>query len=205
MGISPGEVTNLLIELKNGNRDAESRLMPLVYGELRRLAGLYMRGERPGHTLQATALVHEAYLRLVGHEDVDWQNRAHFFGVAANLMRRILVDHARAKQAKKRGGGDQKVSLDQAVLVRPEAPEQFLALDEALERLAKRDPRQARIVELRYFGGLSEEETAEVLEISVRTVKRDWNVARAWLYQQLNPQPARDKSRVVSQHGRTAD
>ena len=198
MGISPGEVTNLLIELKNGNRDAESRLMPLVYGELRRLAGLYMRGERPGHTLQATALVHEAYLRLVGHEDVDWQNRAHFFGVAANLMRRILVDHARAKQAKKRGGGDQKVSLDQAVLVRPEAPEQFLALDEALERLAKRDPRQARIVELRYFGGLSEEETAEVLEISVRTVKRDWNVARAWLYQQLNPQPARDASRVVS-------
>ena len=198
MGISPGEVTNLLIELKNGNRDAESRLMPLVYGELRRLAGLYMRGERPGHTLQATALVHEAYLRLVGHEDVDWQNRAHFFGVAANLMRRILVDHARAKQAKKRGGGDQKVSLDQAVLVRPEAPEQFLALDEALERLAKRDPRQARIVELRYFGGLSEEETAEVLQISVRTVKRDWSVARAWLYQQLNPQPARDASRVVS-------
>ena len=205
MGISPGEVTNLLIELKNGNRDAESRLMPLVYGELRRLAGLYMRGERPGHTLQATALVHEAYLRLVGHEDVDWQNRAHFFGVAANLMRRILVDHARAKQAKKRGGGDQKVSLDQAVLVRPEAPEQFLALDEALERLAKRDPRQARIVELRYFGGLSEEETAEVLEISVRTVKRDWSVARAWLYQQLNPQPARDASRVVSQHARTAN
>src|SRR6516164_8695835 len=205
MGISPGEVTNLLIELKNGNRDAESRLMPLVYGQLRRLAGLYMRGERPGHTLQATALVHEAYLRLVGHEDVDWQNRAHFFGVAANLMRRILVDHARAKQAKKRGGGDQKVSLDKAVLVRPEAPEQFLALDEALERLAKRDPRQARIVELRYFGGLSEEETAEVLEISVRTVKRDWNVARAWLYQQLNPQPARDKSRVVSQHARTAN
>ena len=198
MGISPGEVTNLLIELKNGNRDAESRLMPLVYGELRRLAGLYMRGERPGHTLQATALVHEAYLRLVGYEDVDWQNRAHFFGVAANLMRRILVDHARAKQAKKRGGGDQKVSLDQAVLVRPEAPEQFLALDEALERLAKRDPRQARIVELRYFGGLSEEETAEVLQISVRTVKRDWSVARAWLYQQLNPQPARDASRVVS-------
>ena len=205
MGISPGEVTNLLIELKNGNREAESRLMPLVYGELRRLAGLYMRGERPGHTLQATALVHEAYLRLVGYEDVDWQNRAHFFGVAANLMRRILVDHARAKQAKKRGGGDQKVSLDQAVLVRPEAPEQFLALDEALERLAKRDPRQARIVELRYFGGLSEEETAEVLEISVRTVKRDWSVARAWLYQQLNPQPARDKSRVVSQHARTAN
>jgi len=205
MGISPGEVTNLLIELKNGNREAESRLMPLVYHELRRLASRYMRGERPGHTLQATALVHEAYLRLVGHEDVDWQNRAHFFGVAANLMRRILVDHARAKQAKKRGGGDQKVSLDVAVLVRPEAPEQFLALDEALERLAKRDPRQARIVELRYFGGLSEEEAAEILEVSVRTVKRDWSVARAWLYQQLNPQPAQDQSKAVSQHGRTTD
>jgi RNA polymerase sigma factor (TIGR02999 family) len=187
MGSSPGEVTNLLIQLRHGNRDAESRLMPLVYGELRRLAGRYMRGERPGHTLQATALVHEAYLRLVGHQEVDWQNRAHFFGVAASLMRRILVDHARAKLAKKRGGADQKVSLDEAVLVQPETSPQFLALDEALERLAKRDPRQARIVDLRYFGGLSEEETAEVLGISVRTVKRDWNVARAWLYQQLNP------------------
>jgi RNA polymerase sigma-70 factor, ECF subfamily len=187
MGISPGEVTNLLIQLKNGNRDAEPRLVPLVYAELRRLAGHYMRGERPGHTLQATALVHEAYLRLVGQKEISWQNRAHFFGVAANLMRRILVDHARAKQAKKRGGSGQKLSLDEAVLVKPEAPEQFLALDEALERLAKRDPRQSRIVELRFFGGLSEEETAEVLGISTRTVKRDWSVARAWLYQQLNP------------------
>jgi RNA polymerase sigma-70 factor, ECF subfamily len=187
MGIPSGEVTELLIQLKNGNRNAESRLMPLVYAELRRLAAHYMRGERSGHTLQATALVHEAYLRLVGIKDVDWQNRAHFFGVAASLMRRILVDHARAKQAKKRGGTDQKVSLDEAVLVEREAPEQLLALDEALERLAKRDARQARIVDLRYFAGLSEEEAAEVLGISVRTVKRDWNVARAWLYQQLNP------------------
>lgn len=187
MGISPGEVTNLLVQLKNGNRDAEPRLIPLVYAELRRLAGHYIRGERPGHTLQATALVHEAYLRLVGQKEISWQNRAHFFGVAANLMRRILVDHARAKQAKKRGGSGQKLSLDEAVLVKPEAPEQFLALDEALERLARRDPRQSRIVELRFFGGLSEEETAEVLGISTRTVKRDWSVARAWLYQQLNP------------------
>ena len=187
MGIAAGEVTNLLIQLKKGHRDAESRLMPLVYAELRRLAGRYMRGERPGHTLQATALVHEVYLRLVGHEDVDWQNRAHFFGVAANLMRRILVDHARAKQAKKRGGGDQKVSMEEVALVQPEASPQILALDEALERLARRDPRQARIVELRYFAGLTDQEAAEVLGISVRTVKRDWNVARAWLYQQLNP------------------
>jgi RNA polymerase sigma factor (TIGR02999 family) len=187
MGISPGEVTNLLIQLKNGNRDAQSRLIPLVYAELRRLAAVYMRRERSGHTLQATALVHEAYLRLAGQDGISWQNRAHFFGVAANIMRRILVDHARAKQAKKRGGLDQKVSFDEAVLVQPEAPQQFLALDEALERLAKRDPRESRIVELRFFGGLSDEETAEVLGISVRTVKRDWKVARAWLYQQLNP------------------
>jgi len=187
MGIAPGDVTNLLIQLKNGNRDAQSRLIPLVYAELRRVAARYMRGEQPGHTLQATALVHEAYLRLAGQKEIGWQNRAHFFGVAANIMRRILVDHARAKQAKKRGGSDQKVSFDEAVLVQPEPPQQFLALDEALERLAKRDPRQSRIVELRYFGGLSEEEAAEVLGISVRTVKRDWKMARAWLYQQLNP------------------
>jgi RNA polymerase sigma factor (TIGR02999 family) len=186
MGISPGEVTNLLIQLKNGNRDAQSRLIPLVYAELRRLAAVYMRRERSGHTLQATALVHEAYLRLAGQEGISWQNRAHFFGVAANMMRRILVDHARAKQAKKRGGLDQKVSFDEAVLVQPEAPQQFLALDEALERLAKRDPRQSRIVELRFFGGLSDEETAEVLGISVRTVKRDWKVARAWLYKEIS-------------------
>lgn len=187
MGISPGEVTNLLIQLKNGNQDAQSRLIPLVYAELRRLAGVYMRRERSGHTLQATALVHEAYLRLAGQDGISWQNRAHFFGVAANIMRRILVDHARAKKAKKRGGSDQKVSFDEAVLAQPEAPQQFPALDEALERLAKRDPRQSRIVELRFFGGLSDEETAEVLGISLRTVIRDWKVARAWLNQQLNP------------------
>jgi len=145
-----------------------------------------MRQERPDHTLQATALVHEAYLRLAGEKEISWQNRAHFYGVAANIMRRILVDHARAKQAKKRGGSDQEVSFDEAVLAQPEAPKDFLAIDEALERLAERDPRQSRIVELRFFGGLSEEETAEVLGISVRTVKRDWQVARAWLYKEIS-------------------
>jgi RNA polymerase sigma-70 factor, ECF subfamily len=190
MGISPGEVTNLLIQLKNGNRDAQSRLIPLVYAELRRVAARYMRGEQPGHTLQATALVHEVYLRLAGQKEISWQNRAHFYGVAANIMRRILVDHARAKLAKKRGGTNQKVSFDEAVLVQPEPPQQFLALDEALERLAQRDPRQSRIVELRYFGGLSEEEAAEVLGISVRTVKRDWAVARAWLYKEIDKNAA---------------
>ncbi|HTS69993.1 MAG TPA: sigma-70 family RNA polymerase sigma factor [Terriglobia bacterium] len=187
METSPGEVTNLLIQLKNGNQEAESRLVPLVYAELRRLAARYMRGERPGHTLQATALVHEAYLRLAGEKEIDWQNRAHFFAVAAKLMRRILVDHARAKRARKRGGADQNVTLDEAIVVQPEPRHQFLVLDEALQRLAERDPRQARIVELRYFAGLSEEEAADVLGISVRTVKRDWSVARAWLYQELNP------------------
>jgi RNA polymerase sigma factor (TIGR02999 family) len=186
MDPAPGEITQLLIQVTQGNQEAESRLIPLVYGELRRLARRYMRNERPDHTLQATALVHEAYLRLAGQKDISWQNRAHFFGVAANVMRRILVDHARAKLAKKRGGSDQKVSLDEAILVHPESPQQFLALDEALKELAKRDPRQSRIVELRFFGGLSEEEAAEVLGISVRTVKRDWNVARAWLYKELS-------------------
>jgi RNA polymerase sigma-70 factor, ECF subfamily len=187
MGSAPGEITNLLVQLQNGNRDAQSRLIPLVYAELRRVAARYMRGEQPGHTLQATALVHEAYLRLAGQTEINWQNRAHFFGVAASLMRRILVDHARTRRAKKRGGSNQKVSLDVGTLVQSDPPRQVLALDEALERLARRDPRQSRIVELRFFGGLSEEETAEVLGISTRTVKRDWRVARAWLYQQLNP------------------
>ena len=186
MDPTPGEITRLLVEVTRGNNEAESRLVPLVYTELRRLARRYMRQERPDHTLQATALVHEAYLRLAGEKEISWQNRAHFYGVAANIMRRILVDHARAKQAKKRGGSDQEVSFDEAVLAQPEAPKDFLAIDEALERLAERDPRQSRIVELRFFGGLSEEETAEVLGISVRTVKRDWQVARAWLYKEIS-------------------
>lgn len=159
--------------------------MPLVYNELRRLAGRYMRGERADHTLQPTALVHEAYPRLIGQHEVAWQNRSHFYGVAARLMRNILVDHARARQAHKRGGQEQKVTFDEALEFAGGERTDVLALDEALSRLAQRDPRQARIVELRFFGGLSENEAAEVLGISVRTVKRDWAVARAWLYREI--------------------
>jgi RNA polymerase sigma-70 factor, ECF subfamily len=185
VGLARGEITLLLLKAKDGDREAESALAPLVYDELRRLARRYMRNERPGHTLQATALVHEAYLKLIEQRDTTWQNRAHFFGVAAQLMRRILVDHARAKLAKKRGGSQQKISLDVPAALVPAQPEQFLALNEALDRLSQRDPRQGRVVELRFFGGLSDEETAEVLAISARTVKRDWSVARAWLFREL--------------------
>lgn len=164
--------------------------MPLVYNELRRVAGRYMRGERPDHTLQPTALVHEAYLRLVGQREVAWQNRSHFFAVASRLMRNILVDHARARQAHKRGGQDQKVTFDEALERAGGESTDLLALDEALTHLAERDPRQARMVELRFFGGLSEKEAAEVLGISVRTVKRDWAVARAWLYREISRRSA---------------
>jgi RNA polymerase sigma factor (TIGR02999 family) len=183
---SPGDITLLLTELQAGNRAAESKLVPLVYDELRRLARRYMRGERAEHTLQPTALVHEAYLRLIGQRDVEWQNRAHFFGVAAQLMRRILVDHARARKAEKRGGSAPKVSLDETLVFTEAKGADLLALDEALTRLTERDPRQGRIVELRFFGGLTEDEAAEVLGVSTRTVKRDWNVARAWLYKELS-------------------
>jgi RNA polymerase sigma factor (TIGR02999 family) len=182
---SSGEITRLLTKLKGGNRQAESELVPLIYAELRRLARGYMRRERPDHTLQPTALVHEAYLRLMEESAVDWQSRAHFFAVAAQLMRRILVDHARAHQAAKRGGRGPKTPLDEGLVFSKEKSGDLLALDEGLARLAELDPRQSRIVELRYFGGLSVEETAQVLSISVRTVKRDWAVARAWLYQEI--------------------
>lgn len=181
-----GEITRLLVEIKGGNRRAQSELMPLVYAELRRLARGYMRGERPDHTLQATALVHEAYLKLVEEPAIDWQGRAHFFAVAAQLMRRILVDHARAHQAAKRGGLDHKMSLEEELIFSEAKSAELLALDEALVRLAEQDPRQARIVELRFFGGLSIEEIAEVLQVSPRTVKRDWNMARAWLYEEIS-------------------
>jgi RNA polymerase sigma-70 factor (ECF subfamily) len=187
VGTSPGDVTRLLVQLQKGNPDAESELVVLVYGELRRLAAYYMRLERRGHTLQTSDLVHEAYLRLVGQDNVSWQNRSHFFGVAAQIMRRILVDHARKHLAKKRGGSRDRISLDVALLVAKTPSSQILALDEALSRLAERDARLGRVVELRFFGGLSEAEAAEVLGISTRTVKRDWGVARAWLYQELNP------------------
>jgi RNA polymerase sigma-70 factor (ECF subfamily) len=181
-----GEVTNLLIDLRNGNKQAESKLIPLIYGELRKLARHYMRGERTGHSLQATALVHEAYLRLTRIERVDWQSRSHFFAVAAQLMRRILVDHARAHRARKRGGSQIAISFEDAMIGTISEGEMVIELDEALSHLARLDPRQSQIVELRFFAGLSEEETGVFLGISTRTVKRDWRIARAWLFQKLS-------------------
>jgi RNA polymerase sigma-70 factor, ECF subfamily len=182
---SSTDVTALLGELTKGNPEAGPKLIPLVYDELRRLADGYMRRERTGHTLQATALVHEAYLKLLGQHSVDWQNRAHFFGIAAQVMRRVLIDHARRHVRDKRGGGKEAVPLDEALVFSPERSSEFLELDSALERLAERDARLAKIVELRFFGGLTVEETAEVVGISPKTVKRDWTVAKAWLHGEL--------------------
>jgi RNA polymerase sigma-70 factor, ECF subfamily len=179
------EVTVLLGKLTSGNERAAAKLMPLVYDELRRLAGGYMRRERSDHTLQATALVHEAYLRLVEQRSVNWQGRAHFFGIAAQMMRRILIDHARAHLRDKRGAGEKAVPLDEALIFAPEQSSELVKLDQALERLAKLDPRQSKIVELRFFGGLTVEQTAEVLGISPKTVKRDWSMAKAWLHGDL--------------------
>jgi RNA polymerase sigma-70 factor, ECF subfamily len=179
------EVTLLLTALTRGDDAAASRLIPVVYAELRRLAESYMRRERVDHTLQATALVHEAYLKLIGQRSVNWQSRAHFFGVAAQLMRRILIDHARGHVRQKRGGEQRKVSLDEAFVSIEQQADELVAVDDSLNRLAKIDPRQARVVELRFFGGLSVEEAAEVLGISPKTVKRDWSVAKAWLYADL--------------------
>jgi RNA polymerase sigma-70 factor, ECF subfamily len=181
----PENVTELLQQWQGGSQEALDRLLPLVYDELRRQAARYLRRERPGHTLQTTALIHEAYLRLIGQHRVAWQNRAHFYGIAAQLMRRILVDHARRRQAGKRGGSDLKLQLEDKVAVSPEPDVNLVALDEALTRLAEIDPQQSRIVELRYFSGLSVEETAAVIGVSSRTVKRDWNVAKAWLRQEI--------------------
>jgi RNA polymerase sigma factor (TIGR02999 family) len=181
----PQEVTLLLTALKRGDEGAASRLMPLIYDELRRLAASYMRRERADHTLQATALVHEAYLKLVEQRSVDWQSRAHFFGVAAQLMRRILVDHARGHSRQKRGGEQQKVSLDEAFVFSERQADEIVAVDDSLNVLSRIDPRQARVVELRFFGGLSVEEAADVLGISPKTVKREWSVAKAWLYADL--------------------
>ena len=182
------EVTRLLVRLTDGDRGVLDELLPLIYGELRRLAAGYLRRERVGHTLQPTALVHEAYLRLVDQTQVRWQNRAHFLGVAAQMMRRILVDHARGQRAEKRGGDFQKLSLDENIDVSGERASDLVALDEALQRLAEFDPQKARVVELRFFGGLSVEETAEVLGVSAPTVKRQWRMAKAWLYGQVQKQ-----------------
>jgi RNA polymerase sigma factor (TIGR02999 family) len=178
------EVTQLLIAYQAGNRDVLDALLPLVYAELRRLAAHYLKNERQGHTLQPTALVHEAFLRLVD-QNVQWQNRAHFFAMAANLMRRILVDYARSVQAEKRGGAAEKISLDEAFVFAREKPAEMIALDEALKKLAEIDPRRCQVVELRFFGGLNNEEIAEVLGIHSNTVLRDWNLARAWLRTQI--------------------
>ena len=172
--------------MTDGDDGALGELLPLVYAELRRLAAGYLRRERPGHTLQPTALVNEAYLRLVDQTQVRWQNRAHFLGVAAQMMRRILVDHVRGQRAEKRGGEIQKLSLDENIDVSGERAADLVALDEALKRLAELDPQKSRIVELRFFGGLSVEETAEVLGVSAPTVKRQWRMAKAWLYGQVS-------------------
>jgi len=178
------DVTALLGELARGNSDVEPRLIPLVYEELRRMADGYMRRERPGHTLQTTALVHEAYLKLLGQHS-GWRNRAHFFGIAAQVMRRVLVDHARGQVREKRGGGRALVPLDEAFVFSPDHSEEFLELNSALDKLAAFDARQAKIVEMRFFAGLTVEETAQVLGISPKTVKRDWTVAKAWLHGEL--------------------
>jgi len=183
---STQHVTQLLLAWSNGDPIALKKLVPLVERELHRLAQRYLNKERPGHTLQATALVNEAYLRLVDWKNVQWQNRAHFLGVSAQLMRRILVDHARRHQFLKRGGNAVKVSLEDQPVAAPERGTDLVALDDALQVLAAMDSRKSQIVELRFFGGLSIEETAEVLKISPRTVKREWSLAQAWLYCELN-------------------
>jgi RNA polymerase sigma factor (TIGR02999 family) len=186
---SNNDVTQLLIKLTDGNEAVLERLLPLIYDELRQLAGRYLRRERSDHTLQPTALVHEAYLRLIDQTQVRWQNRAHFIGVAAQIMRRILVDHARRHTADKRGGDAEILPLEEEILLvsgnTSERGVELLALDEALENLAKLDPQKAKIVELRYFGGLSVEETAEVMNCSAVTIKRQWRMAKAWLYGQI--------------------
>jgi RNA polymerase sigma factor (TIGR02999 family) len=179
------EITELLEQWSDGNQTALDKLYPLVYEELRRLARSYMKREPKGHTLQTTALINEAYVRIVDQNSVQWQNRSHFFAISAQIMRRILVDHARRYLHAKRGGGARRVSLDEAMIVAAERSEEVLMLDEALSNLARMDPRRCQVVELRYFAGLNNQEIASVLHISENTVMRDWNLARAWLYQQL--------------------
>lgn len=182
---TPQEVTQLLADWGRGNQAALQDLMPLVYDELRHIAARYLRKERPDHTLQTTALVHEAYLRLIDQKNSNWQNRAQFFGIAAQMMRRILVDHARSQHAEKRGGGARKLSLDEAIALADEREVDLIALDDALKMLEAIDAQQSRVVELRFFGGLSVQETAEVLGVSPATIKREWSMAKAWLHREL--------------------
>ena len=182
---SPHRVTELLLAWSDGDQAALDKLVPLIYDELRRLAEHYLRRERSNHTLQPTALVHEAYLRLVDQKHMQWQNRAHFFGAATQVMRRILVDHARQHKAAKRGGAEHKVTLDEDVAFAKQRDVNLLALDDALTKLESLDPQKSRIVELRFFGGLSEEQTAKVLGVSTSTVRRQWKLAKAWLHREI--------------------
>ena len=182
----PAGVTALLQQIRHGDRAAESDLIPLIYNQLQAIARRQMAHERPDHSLQATILVHEAFLRLVGDSQIDWSNRAHFFALASRVMRRMLVDHARAANAQKRPGARQKVELDSALVFVEAQAADVMALDQALERLAAWDARQCRVVEMHFFGGLGFEEIGEVLSVSPRTAKRDWSMARAWLYRELN-------------------
>jgi RNA polymerase sigma factor (TIGR02999 family) len=184
---SSPNITTLLVAWGKGDRQAFERLIPQVQAELHRIAARYMASERPGHDLQATALINEAYMRLVDWKDIQWADRAHFFGMAANMMRRVLVDHARRRDRARRGGDAIHVSLVEAAHVHAPDRADVLALDEALDRLEKLDPRKSRIIEMRFFGGLSLEETAEALDVSVATVRRDWTLGRAWLSRELTP------------------
>jgi RNA polymerase sigma factor (TIGR02999 family) len=183
---APSEVSQLLRAWSNGDKTAFDKLMPLVYEELRQMAKRYMERQPVGHSLQTTALIHEAYLRLVDQPEVQWQNRVHFFGVAAKAMRHILVDHARTRQAAKRGGAVRQVTLDEAATISVERTAELVALDDALESLAAFDQRKSQVVELKYFGGLTVEETAKVLKVSPRTVAQDWRLARTWLLRELS-------------------
>ena len=186
MSSATDEVNQLLLEWGNGDQQAQEKLLPLIYNELHRLAHNFLYHERPGHTLQTTALVHEAYLKLIGQRDVHWQNRAHFFAISAQAMRRILIDSARRHAAIKRGRAGEKLSLDEAATISVEPDGTLLALDEALNKLAEIDSQQSRIIELRYFGGLTIEETARVMNLSPATIKREWAMARAWLYEAMS-------------------
>ena len=195
------DVTLLLKQVANGNQQAAARLIPVIYGELHRVAKRHLRQERRDHTLQPTALVHEAFLKLVAQRDANWQNRAHFFAVASQLMRRILVDYARRRLRSKRGGKQTKLPLDGVLVISQDRCDEVLAVDEALERLAALDPRQSRVVELRFFGGLSMEETAKVLGVSSKTVKRQWSTAKAWLYGELKKRHGPDSGAMGKNKG----
>jgi RNA polymerase sigma-70 factor (ECF subfamily) len=193
MDTDPGEVTGLLKAMRAGDSSAADKLLPLVYAELHRIAEAYMRRERPDHTLQPTALINEAYLRLVD-EDIDWNSRGHFIGLAAHVMRRVLVDYARQHNAERRAGGLQRVEMEDNLAISPERLNEVLFLDSALAKLKEKSPRQAQVVELKYFGGLSVEQIASTLDVAPRSVKRDWSLARMFLYRELNPGAALPES-----------